>query len=82
MRLRSALVGEESTGSGAELAASLGASPGAIRVAVHRLRRRFRALLLEEIGRTVTDPADIEGEVRYLIEVLRAPDGRRQAGHV
>jgi RNA polymerase sigma-70 factor (ECF subfamily) len=79
-RLRPCLVSEDPPQSHAELAAALGTSPGAVRVAVHRLRRRFRALLLEEIGRTVADPAEIDSEVRFLVEVLRAPDSRRQVG--
>jgi RNA polymerase sigma-70 factor (ECF subfamily) len=81
IRLRLCLVGEKSPQSYAELAATLGTSPGAVRVAVHRLRRRFRALLLEEIGQTVADPAEIDSEVRYLVEVLRAPDSRSQVGY-
>jgi len=77
--LRSSLGGEEASASYAELAQAMNSSTGAIRVAVHRLRRRFRALLLEEVGRTVADPADIESEVRYLVEALRAPDDRAGA---
>ncbi len=81
MRLRMCLVEEGPPQSHAELAASLGTTPGAVRVTLHRLRRRFRALLLEEIGRTVADPAEIDSEVQYLVGVLRAPDSRRQVGH-
>jgi RNA polymerase sigma-70 factor (ECF subfamily) len=81
-QLRSLLAGEEPAPACAALAAALNTSPGAIRVAIHRLRRRFRALLLEEIGQTVADPSDIDGEVRYLVDVLRAPDdGGRRAGY-
>jgi DNA-directed RNA polymerase specialized sigma24 family protein len=75
-RLRPFLSGDEPGMPYAELASLLDTSPVAIRVAVHRLRRRFRALLLEEVARTVADPADIEPEVRYLIEALRTPDER------
>ncbi len=72
--LRPYLACEESGPPYAELARALGSSPGAIRVAVHRLRRRFRVLLIDEVGRTVADPADIEAELRYLVEALRMPD--------
>jgi len=76
VRLRPYLVGDEPDVRHADLARVLRTSPGAIRVAVHRLRRRFRALLLDEVARTVAEPADIEGEVRYLITALRAPVDR------
>ncbi len=74
--LRPHLAGDELGTSYDELARISNSSPGAMRVAVHRLRRRFRALLLDEVGRTVASPADIEAEVRYLVEALRAPDDR------
>ena len=54
----------------AALAAAHGLSPGAVRVAAHRLRRRFREVFHEEIAHTVSDPAEIEQEVRYLLGVL------------
>lgn len=54
----------------AEMAPRLGLSEGALRVAVHRLRRRFRELFREEIARTVASPAEINDEVRYLLAAL------------
>ncbi len=54
----------------AEIAAALGMSDNAARVAVHRLRRRFRELFREEIAHTVSRPEEIEEEVRYLMSVL------------
>jgi RNA polymerase sigma factor (sigma-70 family) len=54
----------------AAAAAQLGLAEGAVRVAVHRLRRRFRELFRREIGHTVARPEDIEDEIRYLLEVL------------
>jgi RNA polymerase sigma-70 factor (ECF subfamily) len=54
----------------AKVASELGLSEGALRVAVHRLRRRFRDLFREEIAHTVADPAEIEEEVRHLMAVL------------
>jgi RNA polymerase sigma-70 factor (ECF subfamily) len=55
-----------------ELAASLGMSPGALRVATHRIRQRFRQLFREEVAWTVEDPSEIEEELRYLQGVLAA----------
>ena len=42
---------------------------GAVKVAVHRLRKRFRELLRQEIAQTLTDEADVEDELRYLCSV-------------
>ena len=39
---------------------------GAVKVAVHRLRRRYRQLLREEIAQTVASPEEIDDEIRYL----------------
>lgn len=50
----------------AEAAASLNLSEPAARVAVHRLRRRYRELLREEIRQTLSDPAQVEEEMRAL----------------
>jgi len=63
------------TGSGretayAELASRLGTSEGAIKVAVHRLRRRYRELLEAEIANTVGSPTEVAEERRYLLSVL------------
>jgi RNA polymerase sigma-70 factor (ECF subfamily) len=44
---------------------------GAVKVAVHRLRRRYRALLQAAIAETVTNDADRDEEMRYLAAVLR-----------
>lgn len=54
----------------AELAARLQTNEGAIKVAVHRLRRRYRELLEQEIAHTVSTPAEIDEERRYLLRVL------------
>jgi RNA polymerase sigma-70 factor (ECF subfamily) len=53
-----------------DLAASLGLSEGAARVAVHRLRKRYRQLLKEEISRTLADPAQADEELRALFTTL------------
>ncbi|HUQ09234.1 MAG TPA: sigma-70 family RNA polymerase sigma factor [Steroidobacteraceae bacterium] len=57
-------------GSRAQIAAQLGMSDGAIKVAIHRLRARFRELLRAEIARTVSAPHEIDDELRHLLQVL------------
>jgi RNA polymerase sigma factor (sigma-70 family) len=65
--LQDQLIGAEDAGSYAQLALRLGMKEGAIRMAVMRLRRHFKSLFRAEIAQTVADPADLEGELRYLI---------------
>jgi RNA polymerase sigma factor (sigma-70 family) len=50
-----------------EIAIRLGLSEPALRVALHRLRQRYRQLLREEIAHTVARPEDIDDELRHLI---------------
>ena len=52
------------------VAARLGLQPGAARVAVHRLRRRFREIYREEIAQTLAEGADLEAELRHLAAAL------------
>jgi RNA polymerase sigma-70 factor (ECF subfamily) len=54
----------------AVVAQRTGLKENTVKVAVHRLRRRYGELLRAQIARTVSDPADVEDEVRYLIDVL------------
>lgn len=68
--LEAYLPGETAWQSYAEVGAGLGLSEGAIKVEVHRMKQRFSELLRSEIGRTVAHETEIDGEVRYLIEVL------------
>jgi RNA polymerase sigma factor (sigma-70 family) len=49
-----------------KVAAKLGVNEGAARVAVHRLRKRFREIYREEISQTLADGADLDGELRHL----------------
>jgi RNA polymerase sigma-70 factor (ECF subfamily) len=70
--LKSCLLGEAPEGGYAEIAEKLQTSEGSVRVAVHRLRRKFHKRLKKDIGDTVMDPADIEDEIRYLIRALDA----------
>jgi RNA polymerase sigma-70 factor (ECF subfamily) len=54
----------------AALAREMNTSEGALKVAVHRLRKRYRELFRQEIADTVADPADVESELRFLAAVL------------
>jgi RNA polymerase sigma factor (sigma-70 family) len=54
----------------AALARDMKTSEGALKVAIHRLRKRYRELLRQEIADTVADPADVEPELRSLATVL------------
>jgi len=55
----------------AEVAARLNMSEGAVRVALHRLRRRYGELLRAAVAETVSNEADLNEEMRYLVAVLR-----------
>ncbi|WP_395743069.1 RNA polymerase sigma factor [Prosthecobacter sp.] len=55
-----------------QLAQQLGMSEGALKVAVHRLRQRYREVLHAEIAETVDSPAEIDAEMRHLVAVLRS----------
>jgi RNA polymerase sigma factor (sigma-70 family) len=54
----------------ADVADSFGLSEGAVKVAVHRMRRRFGELLRAEVAETVQHEKDVDDEVRYLICAL------------
>lgn len=71
--LSPALVGDDATPASAALAGTLGLSDGALRVAIHRLRHRYRSLLRLEIANTVDHPDEIEAEMRHLFAVLSQP---------
>ena len=64
--LRIYLTGDQPELTYAETAARLGMSEGAVKVAVHRLRRKFRDLVRDEIAQTVAAPEDIDDELRHL----------------
>ena len=53
-----------------DLAARFNMSEGAIKVAVHRLRKRYRELLREEVAQTVSTPEEVEDEIRALFTAL------------
>lgn len=68
--LKGFLWGDKSSLSYADLGQQLALSEGAVKVAVHRLRQRFRELLRVEVAHTVLHPDEIDGELRHLIAVL------------
>ena len=67
------LTGEATTLSYRDVAAELGMTEGAVKVAVHRLRRRYRELVREEIAHTVAGPDEVAEELRRLFAALRPP---------
>jgi RNA polymerase sigma factor (sigma-70 family) len=70
--LNSTLTGNRDQQPYAELAAALNLNEGAVKVAAHRLRKRYRQLLREEIGGTLAESGDIDEELRHLFSVLTA----------
>ncbi len=54
----------------AAIAEKLQMSEGAVKVAAHRMRRRYRELLREEIAHTVAGADEVEDEIRYLLSCL------------
>ena len=69
-RLKRHLTGGRESGSYAQAAVELGMTEGAVKTAVHRLRRRYRQLLRDEIAHTVAGPEEIDDEIRYLLSCL------------
>ena len=65
-RLKVFLGGGSADESYASVGRALDMSDGAVKVAVHRLRRRYRDILRQEIAQTVTSPEETEAEIRYL----------------
>src|ERR1700730_3922660 len=59
-----------------EVAHQLQVSMGGVKTLIHRLRKQYTALLREEVGRTVCDPAEIDEEIHALCEALVASEGR------
>ncbi|MEM7476901.1 MAG: sigma-70 family RNA polymerase sigma factor [Planctomycetota bacterium] len=54
-----------------DLANRLGMTDSAVRVAIHRMRVSYREILHEEIAKTLIDPAEVEGEIRFLRNAIR-----------
>jgi len=69
-KLRPFLIGEETDLTYRQIADDLGMSESGVKVAVHRLRRRFGVVLRQEIEHTVADPQEVDDEIHYLLECL------------
>ena len=54
----------------ADVAAGLGMSEGAVKVAIHRLRKRFREIVRREVAQTIQDEKDLPAEMEHLIAAL------------
>ncbi len=75
-RLKDFLTGDDDAGTHADAACDLGMTAGAVKVAVHRLRRRYRERLRGRVADTVASPQDVEDEIRHLFKTLaRSPGG-------
>jgi RNA polymerase sigma-70 factor (ECF subfamily) len=68
--LKPLLTMTQDPGSYASVGDRLGMSEANVRVTVHRLRRRYRELLREEVGRTLADPAMVKQEMQELFAAL------------
>jgi RNA polymerase sigma factor (sigma-70 family) len=68
--LRHFLLGEKSHASYSQVGARLRCSEGAVKMAVLRLRRRYREIYRETIARTLADPRDVDDEIRCLKQVM------------
>ena len=58
-----------------QAAAALRVSVGAVKTLIHRLRKRYTTSVREEIGRTVSNPAEIDAEIHELCEALVVAEG-------
>jgi RNA polymerase sigma factor (sigma-70 family) len=68
--LKQTLMGARESQPYAELAARLKMNEGAIKAAVHRMRKRYRELIRAEIAHTIAPSQDIEDEMRHLFSAL------------
>ncbi len=68
--LKGSLWGGSNNSSYADIAARQQTTETAVKLAAHRLRQRYRELLRTEVARTVTDPAEVDDELRHLIAVI------------
>ena len=64
------LTGDTENISQADAARQLGLNESAVKVAIHRLRRRFREVIKNEIGQTLSDRSQVDEELHYLLEAL------------
>jgi RNA polymerase sigma factor (sigma-70 family) len=59
----------------ASAAQRLGVGVGTVKTLIRRLREQYMAVVREEVGRTVSDPTEIENELRALCDALVASEG-------
>ncbi len=69
-RLKTFLAGTPPGTSQAAAAQSVGLTEGAFKVALHRLRRRYRDLIREEVAQTLDAGADVDDEIRAMFQSL------------
>ncbi len=69
-RLKTSLMGQQPQTPYRQLGVDVGMSEGAVKVALHRMRRRFREVLYAEVAETVDGPDAIEDEIQYLMRAL------------
>jgi RNA polymerase sigma factor (sigma-70 family) len=70
--LKPFLLGGQPDRTQAELAGELNLTPGSVKQAVHRMRKRYRQLLRDEVAQTVARPEEIDAELGELIAALRS----------
>jgi len=68
--LKQTLTGSRESQPYAELSPLLGMNESAVKVAVHRLRKRYRELIRAEIANTLDQSEDVDGEMQHLFKVL------------
>jgi len=76
LRIHLNVKGDETTCSYAQSAKELGLSLGGVKTMVFRMRKRFAALLRDEVSKTLLDPADVDAEIHALYGALVATEGR------
>jgi RNA polymerase sigma-70 factor (ECF subfamily) len=64
------LTGEAARGDQAAVAADCGMNPAALKVAVHRMKKRFRQAVKAEVAGTLDDPGQVEAEMNALLAAL------------
>jgi DNA-directed RNA polymerase specialized sigma24 family protein len=69
--LKGFLIGEHAGATYADVATRLGTTEAAVKMAAHRMRRRYRELLREEIAETVSGPEEVEDEIFKLFATLQ-----------
>ena len=72
-RLKDFLTGDDGAGTHADAAGDLGMTAAAVKVAVHRLRRRYREALHRRVSDTVETAEEIDDEIRHLLKTLERP---------